>query len=427
MQRSEPLRTSRVVTATPFFYGWVIVAAGATASLMMGPSQTFTISLFINHFVEDIGISRATVSLLYGIATLGAAFLLPITGRLVDRHGPRAMMMIVSVGLGLASMGMSLVGGMASLWMGLFLLRFFGFGATQLVGNNAIAQWFVRKRGFVMGLYNQSLSLSLILFPWLAALLISRVGWRESWVWMGGFVLVVMLPVTWLFLRDRPELYGLTPDGDKLDDEGNLPQSVTEENWTLSEARGTVAFWAFTAAFATMTMIMSTLAFHQVSLLAERGLDQQAAVYVFQMTALVSVFSNLLMGRLIDRISARLLIAVELLFLAGMLLLVQRLTSVGSALLYGALVGIGSGGYRVLDSAVWPKYFGRRYLGSIKGVTLIGTLGGAAFGPYPLGLSLDRWGSYAPALNSLLFLPIVLAVVVYFVVTRPSKAQQATA
>lgn len=421
MQTSDEVRSSRVVKATPFFYGWVIVIVGGIASLMMGPSQTFTLSLFIDHFVADLGISRATISLLYGMATLGAAFLLPTTGRLVDRHGPRAMLFLVSLGLGVATMAMSLVGGMISLWVGLFLLRFFGFGSTQLVGNNAIAQWFVRRRGFVMGLYNQSLSVSLILFPWLAALLINEVGWRQTWIWLGVFVLVIMLPLGWLFVRDRPELYGLFPDGDRYELNDPMLQPASEENWTLEEARRTIAFWAFTAAFATMTMIMSTLAFHQVSLLAQRGLDQQTAVYVFQMTALVSVFSNLVMGKLIDRISARLLIAVVLLLLTGVLFLVQQLDSVWGALFYGAIVGIGSGGYRVLDSAVWPKYFGRRYLGSIKGVTLIGTLGGTAFGPYPLGLSMDYWGSYVPALNGLMVLPLVLAVVVYFVVNRPSK------
>lgn len=214
MEDAQPSRNSRMVNATPFFYGWVLVGVSTLGSLMMGPSQTFTISIFVDHFVADLGIPRSTVSLLYGAATLLASFLLPLTGRMVDRFGPRRMMLLASVGLGLATASLSLTGGMVTLWLGLLLMRFFGFGSLQLVSNNAIAQWFVRRRGFVMGLYNQSLSISLVLFPWLTALLIGLVGWRNTWIWLGILVVVVMVPVAGLFLRDRPELYGLEPDGD---------------------------------------------------------------------------------------------------------------------------------------------------------------------------------------------------------------------
>ncbi len=421
MQEAQTLRSSRVVNATPFFYGWVVVVVGTIGSLMMGPSQTFTISIFVDHFVADLGIPRSTISLLYGVATLLASFLLPLTGRLVDRFGPRRVMFVASIGLGIAAASLSLVSGMLTLWISLLLLRFFGFGSMQLVSNNAIAQWFVRRRGFVMGLYNQSLSISLVLFPWLTALLIGIVGWRTTWIALGGLVVIVMLPVTFLFLRDRPELYGLEPDGDVHDPDELYAGPVSEENWTLEEARSTPAFWVLAAAFATMTMVLSSLAFHQVSLLGMRGLDQTAAVHTFQIVALVSVFSNFLMGRLIDSVSARLLISITLLMLVVLLGVVQWLHTMPQALIYGTLTGIASGGYRVLDSAVWPKYFGRRYLGSIKGVTLIGTLGGTALGPYPLGLSLDMLGSYAPALNALMAIPLILSVVVYFGIKRPAK------
>jgi MFS family permease len=425
MDTTQPARSSRAINATPFFYGWIVLGIGSLGSLMMGPSQTFTVSLFISSFVTDLGLSQSAVSLIYGVSTLAASFMLPITGRAVDRFGPRRMMLLISIGLGLVTMSISLINGAVTLLLGMLLLRFFGFGSMQLVANNAVAQWFVQRRGLVMGLLNQSLSVSLVLFPWLAAVLIGWVGWRSSWVIMGIGVLVIMVPLSWLLVRDRPEIYGLTPDGHirPKDESAEVDNSlqIAEVDWTLAEARGTRAFWVFIAAFATMTMIFSTLAFHQVSLFREQGLSQTVAVQSFQVVALVSVFSNILMGRLVDTASARLLMACALLILGGQLIYVQYLNSPLQAMLYGALTGIASGGYRVLDSAIWPKYFGRRHLGSIKGVTLIGTLGGSAFGPYPLGLSADLTGSFVPALNLMIVFPIVLAVVVYFGVTRPQK------
>jgi len=83
------IRTSRLINAIPFFYGWVILAAGTWGSVMMGPSQTFTFGLFIDALVTDLHISRATISLLYGLATLGASFLLPLVGRSIDHYGAR--------------------------------------------------------------------------------------------------------------------------------------------------------------------------------------------------------------------------------------------------------------------------------------------------------------------------------------------------
>jgi MFS family permease len=123
---SLPPRQSRLVRRLPFFYGWVILGVGMLGIVMMGPSQTFTVSLFIDHLVADLGISRATVSLLYGIATLTASFLLPITGRLIDRFGARRMIVIDALAFGLAIMLLSQLEGPWSLLSLFLVVRFLG-------------------------------------------------------------------------------------------------------------------------------------------------------------------------------------------------------------------------------------------------------------------------------------------------------------
>ncbi len=116
---TEP-RTSRVINATPFFYGWVVLAAGTLGLLLMGPSQGFTVSLFLDLWVTDLNLSRSTVSLLYGGASLSAAFLLPGAGRLVDRFGPRRVVVVISLGLGLAA-GFLVAPGEAAVIIGIAL------------------------------------------------------------------------------------------------------------------------------------------------------------------------------------------------------------------------------------------------------------------------------------------------------------------
>jgi MFS family permease len=417
-----PTKSSRLISALPFFYGWVILAAGTMGIIMMGPSQTFTVAVFIDKFILELGISRANISLVYGLATLGASLLLPTTGRLVDRYGPRRMVLFIVTSFGLAVMAMALVQEIFTVFIGLLAIRFLGFGALQLVSNNVIAQWFVRQRGLVMGLAGQSLAISLIIYPDLAEYLIGQVEWRGTWIIFGLLVWGLMLPVAWFFFKDKPEQYGLLPDGEAQRDKDEPAQrQVSEENWTLAEARRTGAFWIFAVALSVITMITAGLVFHQLSLFEVRGFSRETAISGFRVMALFSVISNLGMGHLLDRYSARLLLCLLLLLLAAMMILVQVMNSPVEAFSYAALLGLVSGGFRVMDAVVWAKYYGRLHLGSIKGATMIGVIGGTALGAYPLGLSLDYTGSYGAALNSLLVLPLGIALVTRFI-KRPEKS-----
>jgi MFS family permease len=413
-------KSSRLIKATPFFYGWVILVVGTLGIVMMAPSQTFTISVFIDYFIKDLGISRANISLLYGLATFAASLLLPLTGRWVDRFGPRLMTPLIALALGLAAIGTALVQGVITLLIGLLALRFLGFGSLQLVSNNLIAQWFIRQRGRVMGLAGLSLPIGLMIFPALSQLWIEQFGWRWAMALLGLLVWLVMLPVSLLFFKDRPELYGLQPDGDALSEALSLQGGSAERNWTLAEAQRTGIFWLFSAGLTVLTMLLAGLVFHQTSLFEVRGLSREVAVSAFYVIAIFSVIGNLGMGWLLDRYRARLLLAITLFLLAATMVMVQIMSTPAEALLYGALYGLVSGAFRVIDAVVWAKYFGRLHLGSIRGAVMIGVVGGTALGPYPLGLSLDALGSYAPALTGLLILPIGIGLVA-LLIKRPER------
>lgn len=415
-----PPRASRVIHRVPFFYGWVILVVGTLGIIMMGPSQTFTVSLFIDSFVADLGISRANISLLYGIATLSASLMLPLTGRLVDRYGSRRMIVVTALAFGLATMGLSQVRGPISLLVLFLLVRFLGFGSMQLVSNNVIAQWFVRRRGFVMGLSGQALGVSLMLFPFLAGQLIQHVGWRGAWIALGAGAMAIMLPLGWLFFRDTPELYGLQPDGDD-DDELARTMLENEVNWTLAQARRTGIFWLFAASFSVMAMLLAGMVFHQAALFRLRGFDLNVAVFAFQLSAIASVGANFAVGYLLDRVRPRVLLRVMLVGLLCLIVLAQTMSNIWWVTLYAALSGLLSAAFRVMDATVWAKYFGRKYLGSIRGATMLGLLGGTALGAYPLGLSYDLTGSYRTALTVLMVLPTAIFIASFWI-KRPSPS-----
>lgn len=387
---------SRVIAATPFYYGWVILVIGTLGLLMMGPSQGFTVSLFLDFWVQDLGLSRSAIALFYGIATLGASVLLPLSGRLVDRFGSRAMVVVTSLSLAVACVLLANVRGAASLILGALALRLAGFGSLQIASNNVIAQWFIQRRGLAMGVAGQSLSLGLLIYPWLGEWMIDAWGWRSAWLGFGLLTAAVMTPLGWLFFRDSPEQYGLEPDGLAT---GTFRQKVPEDNWRLEEARRTPAFWVFFAAFSAITLVMAGVVFHQFALFAQRGFPREVVVQVFQVVALFTMLGNIVMGRLVDRYSPRKLVAAGTGFLLLSLAVVQVMSTGLHTLVFASLIGLAGGSFRVLDATVWPYYFGRLHLGSIRGTTMVGTMAGTAIGAYPLGLSIDFLGSYGPALG----------------------------
>ena len=95
-------RKSRLVTASPVYYGWIILVVGSLGGVMTSPGQTYAFSAFLDHFIEDLELSRSLVSTLYTVGTLTASFVLPFVGRQFDRRGARFMIALVSLLLGLA-------------------------------------------------------------------------------------------------------------------------------------------------------------------------------------------------------------------------------------------------------------------------------------------------------------------------------------
>lgn len=393
---------------------------GMLGIVMMGPSQTFTVSLFIDHIVLDLGISRSMVSFIYGVATLTASFLLPFTGRLVDRFGARRMIVVDALTFGVAIMLLSQLSGPWTLLAMFLIVRFLGFGSMQLISNTVIAQWFVRRRGFVMGIAGQSLAISLIIYPALSNWLINELGWRMAWVALGALALAVMLPMGWLFFRDRPELYGLVPDGNAPNAD-ELAILRKEEHWTLAEARRTPIFWLFFAACTALSMITAGMVFHQTSLFQVHGIDGNMTVLAFQIQAAFAIIGNLGIGYLLDHAPARRLLALQMLCLAAAIVQMLYLRTTMDVIIYSALMGATAGSFRVMDATVWARYFGRLHIGSIRGATMIGTVGGTALGTFILGLGYDLTGNYDSALYGLLTLPLLLTIASFLVQRPPAR------
>lgn len=417
--------SSKIVSKSPVYYGWVILAAGTFGLIMTSPGQTYVNSIFIDHFIRDLDISRSLVSTLYLVGTLTASLALPWVGRQVDQQGQRLMAVAISVAFGLSCLYMGFVRNALMLLIGFTLLRMLGQGSLSLVSTNIINQWWVRRRGPLLGLSGVAMALLGVgAFPNVVNWLIPHLGWRLTYGVLGVALLLVMTPVAWLFFRNRPEEYGLQPDGltDGTSAAGPaaVASTLVEEHWTVPEAMRTPVFWVFLAGLASISMLGTGLQFHIVSIFADNGLTPAMAAASYVPIAVTSAALNLASGFLVDRIRLRVMMALALMLQALSLWMVASLGTAALALTFGVVIGATTGLMRTVSTVAWAKYYGRRHLGSISGVTSTVLVAASALGPLPMGVARDWFGTYTTTLNVLAIIPLGLAVASLFV-DRPAR------
>ncbi|MFN3596168.1 MAG: MFS transporter [Rubricoccaceae bacterium] len=380
------VRHSRLVRASPVYYGWVIVLAATLALGMTLPGQTAGMALFIDAFIADLGLGRGQVALLYTAATLLAAATLPIMGRMFDRHGPRRGAIAIVLAFSAACFAMGHVAGPVSLFLGFVAMRALGQGGLGLVSLHAVTLWFVQRRGVAVGLMGTGLALTTAFGVPLIAQSIAQIGWRETYVAMAGVLLLGLLPVAALLFRREPERYGLVPDGRAPD--AAVP---AERAYTLAEARRTPIFWLLVGGVATTSCVGTGLLFHHVALMAEGGLGREVAALLFIPYGLVTVGANVGAGALVDRLGPRRVLAVSLGAFAAMVVAVPLVASAAGVLAYGAAFGVMQGFQNNIAGSGFAYYFGRTHIGSIKGFSKTLLVAASALGPPLVAL-----GAYAP-------------------------------
>ena len=398
-----PTLRSFLIDRSPVYYGWLVLAVATVGMMMTLPGQTVGVSVFLDGIIADLGVSRAEVSTLYLIGTLGGSLVLPFVGRLVDRRGPRLAVVVIAVLFALACLWMGFVQGTIMLLIGFTLVRALGQGSLGLVSVHAVAIWFVRRRGLAVGLLGVGMAAWIAVFPSLIERLIEPFGWRTTYMLLGGLIAVTILPLGALVFRDRPERFGLVPDG-AVGHAGPLPPEV---GLRVEEARATLTFWLFASGLFLTSCFGTALTFHHYAILAQGGIDRTLAAAAFVPIGIMAAVGNLSTGALIGRVPPRFLLSLQLLLLAAGLVLVGRLGGEAAVWLYGGMVGLRNGIGTSLEGNVFAHYFGRRHIGAIRGQVATSLVIGSAIGPLVFAFGHDLTGDYT-AVTLVAALPAII-------------------
>jgi MFS family permease len=401
-----------------FFYGWVIVAVTSAGIFASGPGQSHTFSVFVQPISRDLGISSTTIATAYGTATLLAAFLLPKMGQLVDRHGPRRMLFFIVAALGVACLFFGAAANFLWLAAGFGLLRFIGQGSLMLTCANLVSQWFSKNRGLAMSLMALGFGISMAVHPPLAQYLVDEIGWRKAWFLLGGITWLTMLPLVALFVFDKPEDLSLRPDGEAPSGQnGGVAPEIS--GLTLKEALREPCFYVLSFGWFILAMLITTLHFYQVSILTNQGIATETAARAFTVSAVMMVVAMPLVGRAFDTFRTRYVFATTLLVNAAALLAITLATSLSGTIVYALVFGINNAFSMTMFGYIWPRYFGRKHLGSVQGAgQMIGVVG-ASLGPLPVGLAFDLVGNAGPLLQLLAILPVAAALIALIYLRAP--------
>jgi MFS family permease len=405
---------------TKFFFGWIIVGVANLGIFSSGPGQSHTFSVFVGPISKDLGLSNASIASAYGLATLIAAFLLPYMGKIIDKYGSRNSLIIISIILGISCIFFGAASNFLMLTVGFGFLRFFGQGSLMLGCANMVSQWFDTKRGFAMSLMALGFGISMAIHPPLSQWLIEQFGWKYAWVILGISTWIIMVPSLYILAWNSPESVGLRPDG--TNKSGSAQNDLKEiEGLNLSEAMKERSFYILSAMWFGMAMLVTTLHFYQVTILTSQGITTEFAAGIFSVSAIAMVLFMPFVGKLFDNYPTKYVLALGLAINSISLLCITFANNELLAIVYAIFFGINNAISMTMFGYIWPRYFGRKHLGSIQGTgQMIGVIG-ASLGPLPVGFAIDYIGSSLVTIRYLSIYPIIIAIVTIIFLKSPSS------
>ncbi len=398
--RSSDSPTPAVTQKHPkVFYGWYVVGACVLITLYAGGVVHFGFTAVFEPIADEFGWSYAQIALASSLRGIETGLLAPMMGLLVDRLGPRRLIFVGSILMGLGFFLLSRLSSLASFYGAFALLSMGQSTCTGTVVMTAVANWFRRRAGLATGIVASGFGLGGLIVP-VVTYLIDTLQWRRAMLVVGLGVLAIVLPLS-LLVRHRPEDYGFQPDGepDRESEEIPIPIANTEISIPAKQALGNRAFWHVAIASACHAFVIGAVVTHMMPYLSSLGIARSVSSLIALVLPVASIGGRLGSGWLSDRLGRRHVFAASFALMTGGLLLFGLVTPERMWLMvpFVTTFSLGWGLSVTSRISMLREYFGRSSFGTIlgftSGVMMIGNVAGAPLA----GWIYDTWDSYQGA------------------------------
>lgn len=377
------------------YYGWVVVGVTVVALLVSAGIRAAP-GVLIVPLELDMGWSRALIATAVSVGLLLFGFAGPVAGWLVDRVGPRTVMLG-----GLALMAASMVASalMQAPWQMLVFWGAVSGLATGLVGavmGTAVAnRWFYARRGLVLGVFGAATSAGQLIFLPAIVGMTGVIGWRGASYVLAGLA-AALIPVVFLLMRDTPAQVGALPYGLTQPP----PASATRPTGlaVMGVALRSPTFWLLSATFficgASSNGIVGT---HFVPHAVDHGISQGTAAGALALMGLMNFVGTLGSGYLTDRYDPRALLAVYYGFRGLSLLFLPFVSDPLGLAIFAIFFGLDYIATVPPTSALVADTFGRANAGTVFGWVFFAHQIGAALAAWLGGVAYELTGGYGIA------------------------------
>ena len=415
------------------YYGWMIVFVGLVSMAFWFGIRT-TFSVFYVALLERFPWSRGESAGVQSMALITYTLLAPLVGGLIDRFGPRR---VIIPGILILATGLVLCAKIDTLLQFYLLYGVIVSAGTTCIGivsySAVLAHWFDAKRGLASGIAVSGMGLGTFVLVPLSQYFISLWGWRVTFIVLGTISLAALLPLNALFLRHKPQELGFHPDGlnlghgQGLQSSGITQSSEAKKDRGLREIMKTGPFWALFVFPSLAVAGLYIVLVHNVRFLVDQGMDPMRAALIFAITGVVSSVFRIFWGWLSDRIGRETTYTLGMLSICmgvASLLLMDVTGSAGFVYTFAAFFGIGWGVTAPMFMSAAADLFKGRVFGLIYGI-VEGAIGiGGAFGSWVAGAVFDRTQSYQWAFFLALVVFALSGVFMWLAAPRKARTQK---
>lgn len=367
------------------------VGVGVVGVALSAPGQTVGVSVFIDRYVEDLGLSSSSVATAYLIGTLGGALAMSRTGTLIDRYGVRRSTIAIGLAFGLAVLSLGSVVNWVTVALAFIGVRMLGQGAVPLVATSWVAKKIGHKQGGAMAFTLGLGQVGLAFIPVVLAAISVRYGWRTA-AGAGAVLVWLTLPALAIFgMRDERSisLSSAAASGG---------ESEPEHSVTRPDALRTGIFWLVTITWAIGSMIHTAVAYHHFAIMRESSVTGEVAAAIFVPMQIAMLAGMLSVAWLSSRVGPRLVTPLAMGSLVVALWTLGTASTLPWLIFYAVTVGIGMGMAWAQEATYMPRLFGPAHIGGIRGVSAMVNIGLAAIGPLILARSVEMVGNYRSVL-----------------------------
>jgi len=377
--------------ALPPRLAWVVVGA-VWLTLAIASGLYFSFPVFFVALLDEFGWSRGATAAAFSISSVVQGVLSPVIGMLVDRLGPRRIMLAGAAVLGVACVLASRIGSLWSLYAVVGVLAAIGLCAVSWVPSGTlIARWFAERRGSVLGIAFSGMGAGVLAMGPLAQWLITTYGWRAAYAMLGVGTLLVLLPLIWFAVREAPAVAPAR---------GGSEPAPPPARRDVGDALRSAPFWALFFAYLCTPLAVFSVVTHSVAFAVDHGFARLFVAGIFGLTGLLSVVGRILFGMAADHIgrAASATVSYACTALGTLCLLTLEIWPHAAALYgYALLFGLGFGARGPIITAMASQIFPGRRFGVIYGILSVGNGIGGGVAPWFGGFVHDLTGSYRVA------------------------------